>query len=146
MVSVAHETEIAPHAVPGGLASALLGEIVEALGKLVDRGQTTVIDLKSLPMLPGDRDALAEFLGEGEVSADLKVAGVSEVRETAYAGVWWVRHLGGNGEVASELIEIAAVPEILRAHHDDISIAAARLTAEINTPTPEWLDKDTSHV
>ena len=39
-----------------------------------------------------DRDQLEQLLGRGEVQARLEIAGPSEIWETAYAGVWWVRH------------------------------------------------------
>ncbi|MBK5951164.1 hypothetical protein CH339_00195 [Rhodobium orientis] len=131
------------------LAMALLREISAALADYLETGETAVIDLKSLPMLDADRDALADLLGEGEVTATLNVAGESEVRETGYAGVWWVRHFGADRKLAAEQIEITAVPEILLAHRDDIAAAADRLAASLKTDPPEpmtTLDRDTHHV
>ena len=131
------------------LAMALLREISAALAAYVETGQTAVIDLKSLPMLDADRAALADLLGDGEVTATLDVAGESEVRETGYAGVWWVRHFGADRRLAAEQIEITAIPEILLAHRDDIAAAADRLaeTLKIDPPEPiTTLDRDTHHV
>ena len=46
----------------------------------------------------------------------LKVAGTSEIWETRYAGVWWVRHFGAGDKIAAERIEIAAIPQIFVPH------------------------------
>jgi len=130
----------------GGIADALMREIVESLAALAEHGTPNVIDLASLPMAPIERDRLAEALGTGEVTATVEVTGTSEVRETGYAGVWWVRHFGAAGRLASEHIEIAEVPEILRAHRDDIAEAVDRLAEFLDQQQPERLDKDRSHV
>ena len=109
-----------------GMADSLLQEIAERLAAFANAGEASAIDLRSLPMAPSDRDELEERLGHGDVSAMLDVAGRSEVWETGYAGVWWVRHFGAGDAVAAERIEITAVPEILVAHSADI---ACRLPA-----------------
>lgn len=140
------EQDIGKEAGESVLVAALMRELADRLTAFCATGETSVIDLKSLPMLPSDRDLLAERLGEGEVTATLSVAGDSEVRETGYAGVWWVRHLGGDGKLAAEQIEIASIPDILRAHCDDIALSAERLASAFNTPIPERPDKDPAHV
>ena len=61
----------------------------------------------------------------------LELAGPSEIWETAYTGVWWVRHQGAGDRVATEEIAITRIPEILRAHPDDIDAAAARLHEDL---------------
>ncbi|MCW2310228.1 hydrogenase expression/formation protein [Rhodobium gokarnense] len=135
------------------LAMALLREISSALADYLETGETAVIDLKSLPMLEADRAALADLLGEGEVTAMLDVAGESEVRETGHAGVWWVRHFGADRRLAAEQIEVTAIPDILLSHRDDIAAAADRLAETLKTdretdpPEPiTTLDRDTHHV
>ena len=85
-------------------------------------GQTAALISPACRSTRADREALDAFLGRGEVSATLDVAGRSEIWETAYSGVWRVRHWGGDA-VASELIEITAIPEILKTDRTD---AAAR--------------------
>ena len=55
--------------------------------------------------------------------------GYTEITETAFAGVWWVKELNLDGETLSEHIEIAQVPLILQAHTDDMRAAALRLAA-----------------
>lgn len=114
-----------------GMAESLLSEIAERLADLADSGEASAIDLRSLPMTPADRDELEESLGRGDVEAALDVAGRSEVWETGYAGVWWVRHLGAGDNVAAERIEIAAIPDILVTHHADIASASQRLRDDL---------------
>jgi hydrogenase-1 operon protein HyaF len=115
-----------------GMAHALLPEIAESLARLARSGEPGSIDLRSLPLSDGDRSALAQRLGRGEVVAHLEVAGSTEIWETSYPGVWWVRHLGMDGKVACEQIEICPIPEILITHSTDIQAAAARLRDDLD--------------
>ena len=110
-----------------GLADAVLQEIIQLLDRLLETGKPGMIDLHSLPMTDADRGLLREKLGEGEVDVRLKVAGSSTVEETGTAGVWWVRHEGGDGRLAAEIIEVTRVPDILLSHVDDIREGRARL-------------------
>ena len=114
-----------------GMAQSVLHEIVRGLTDLADNGTPSAIDLRSLPMTEGDRHELQEALGRGEVSATLDMAGKSDIWETRHAGVWWVRHMGSGDRIASETIEITAIPDILMAHRDDIRAASARLSADL---------------
>lgn len=115
-----------------GLADSLLREIARHLARLADTGETAAIDLRSLPMSTADRDELEDRLGRGDVEADLDVAGRSNIRETGYAGVWWVRHYGGDGRIAAERIEITTVPEIIVTHGADVAAAATRLRDDLS--------------
>lgn len=110
-----------------GLAHSLLQELARALMTLAATGETTAIDLRSLPLTAGDREDLAHALGQGEVVATVEAAGPTEVRETAFPGLWWVRHMTADGRVAAESIEVTPCPDILAAHPDDIRRAADRL-------------------
>ncbi len=89
-----------------GMADSLLHEIAERLADLAATGQTSAIDLRSLPMTPADRRELEDRLGRGEIEARLTVGGASEIWETRYAGVWWVRHFGAGDKIAAEQIDI----------------------------------------
>ncbi len=120
-----------------GLADSLLRQIAEALATLHAKGTRDAIDLRSLPLTAADRAELEEALGRGEVSARLEIAGQSELWETAYAGVWWLRHMGVGDQVAAESIEITPLPDLLASHPDDIGLAAARLTAELQDKAEE---------
>jgi hydrogenase-1 operon protein HyaF len=114
-----------------GLAQAVLPEIAHLLSRLANSGESAQIDLKSLPMNDADRSALSQRLGRGEVFANLDVAGTTEVWETSYSGVWWIRHLGADGSIASEQISISRVPDILLAQSTDIHSAAERLKDDL---------------
>ncbi len=115
-----------------GMADSVLSEIAERLQVFALSGEETVIDLRSLPMSNADRNDLEVRLGRGEVEIKLYVSGQSDIWETTFAGVWWVRHIDGDGRIAAEEINITSVPDILRAHPDDARAAATRL-AGINT-------------
>ena len=114
-----------------GLAAAVLQEITQLLVKLADTGAAGSIDLRSLPMTDADRDELEEQLGRGEVHAELNVAGTSQVWETGYSGVWWIRHLGTGDKIAAEEIAVTNVPEILVSHRADIAAAASRIRRDL---------------
>ena len=75
------------------MARAILTEIDALLARLVASGESAAIDLRSMPLKPGDLAALRKLLGSGEVHALVQVAGPSEVQETRYPGVWWVTHM-----------------------------------------------------
>lgn len=116
-----------------GLALGVLQEIAGRLADLAATGQSAAIDLRSLPMTSADLGELEHSLGRGEVAAKLTLAGASELWETRYSGVWWVRHYGEGGRLAAERIEIAAVPPILVAHEADIAAAAARVRRDLGS-------------
>jgi hydrogenase-1 operon protein HyaF len=122
-----------PLAAPGltGMADAVLSEIASLATQCGETGGSAAIDLTSMPLTRQDREAIAARLGRGEVEATIESAGRSEVWETAYAGVWFVRHLGLDGKVATETIEICAAPLILFSHPDDRRAAAARLGEDL---------------
>ena len=52
----------------------LLHEIRHALERLAETGEPTVIDLRSMPLAPGEEDAIEQVLGEGEVTATFECA------------------------------------------------------------------------
>ncbi len=124
------------------LARAVIAEIAEALARLAATGEETNIDLKSLPLSPADLDELAETLGEGEVACALEVAGRSEVRETGFAGVWWIRHFGADETVAVEEIAVTRIPAILVSHPDDVAHASRRLADVAAEPVPRADEED----
>lgn len=110
-----------------GMALAIMTQVAQMLEALSITGETGSIDLRSLPLTEADRKQLEDLLGQGEVKAELEVAGTSTVRETAYPGAWWIRHLGAGGKLSSEEIAICPVPGILAAHPADIDASAARI-------------------
>jgi hydrogenase-1 operon protein HyaF len=127
-------TEAGSPASTHGNAMPILHEIEALLNDLVASGKTAAIDLRSLPLLPGDYARLKEVLGQGEVSATLEALGATQVRETAIHGVWWVTHCNSDASVIAEFIEVTYLPEILRTHPADaragLDLLRARLTPE----------------
>jgi hydrogenase-1 operon protein HyaF len=110
-----------------GNAPVLLHEIAELARRLLDSGESSAIDLRALPLTLADLDWLRETLGHGQVTATLDAEGESTLTETVCPGVWWVTHRNENGAVASEFIEVTFVPELLKAHPDDVQIGLEHL-------------------
>lgn len=116
-----------------GMALSVLAEAGRLLETLATTGVAGSIDLRSLPLSDADRSQLEDVLGRGEVQAELDVAGKSEVWETSFPGVWWIRHRGAGDKIASEEIAVCRIPEILITHPVDIEAAASRLREELET-------------
>ena len=114
-----------------GSVRAIAHEIETLLGRLIHNGEPGAIDLRSLPMSPEDYAGLRALLGEGEVSAVIDAFGPTEVRETAVRGVWWVSHRNSEDDTLAELIEVTHVPEILKAHPDDVEDGLELLRARL---------------
>jgi len=98
----------------------LLHEIRHALKRLIDTGEASMIDLKAIPMAPGEEEDIREALGRGEVEILMDAMGPSKLYETAYPGVWWVEHRNIENELTGVYIEIAHVPEIIPANQKDL--------------------------
>ncbi|MGB5426027.1 MAG: hydrogenase expression/formation C-terminal domain-containing protein [Gammaproteobacteria bacterium] len=109
----------------------LLHEIRHALARLLDDGGHTVIDLRSLPLAPGEEELLLDELGQGEVYARLHVLGPTEVVETRVAGVWVVVHFNNDNEVIGKTIEICDIPELLRSQQEDIRQGLEQLQSQL---------------
>ena len=109
----------------------LLHEIRHALRNLLDNGETTTIDLRGLPMVPGEQQQLLEILGKGEVSVQLDALGKSEITESSYAGVWLIIHYNNNGEVMGKFIEITRMPAILETRTADMEESLAALIRKL---------------
>lgn len=107
-----------------GMAQAVLSELIEYLQLLADKGQQHVIDLTSLPMNNTDKRELEKILGQGEVSVTLSTIGDSQIIETGYSGIWWIKHYTAEQQLISELIEVCPIPEIIKSHSDDIRQSA----------------------
>ena len=110
-----------------GMAQAMLTEMAEHLQLLAEQGKTHVIDLMSLPLNDTDKRELQKTLGEGEVAIKLHTIGDSEIKETAYSGIWWIKHYSTDGQTIAELIEVCEVPAIIKSHVDDIRQSASAL-------------------
>jgi len=113
---------------------ALLTEISSMLSALINDDMIDSIDIHSLPLLPGEHEAIQTILGQGEVKASFNSLGTTTIYETALAGVWWVTHNNENGDCIAETIEITTVPAILESQHDDIEVAHVALQEQLK----EW--------
>ena len=109
----------------------LLHEIRHALGQLLDTGEATTIDLRGLPMAPGEQQRLLDFLGQGEISAQMDALGNSEIMETSFSGIWLITHYNANDEIMGKFIEITRMPEILKAQAADMEDALASLQVKL---------------
>jgi hydrogenase-1 operon protein HyaF len=109
----------------------LLHEIRHALVKLLDDGGNTVIDLRSLPLAPGEEQKLLDKLGQGEVTAHLHALGPSEVVETRYPGVWVVVHFNNDNEVIGKFIEVCDMPRLLCSQQEDIRQGLEQLQTQL---------------
>ena len=109
----------------------ILHEIRHALDKLLSSGESTMIDLRSIPLAPGEEDSIIETLGQGEVQARLDVLGPSQIYETKYAGVWLVTHYNDSDNIVSRFIEITELPDVLKSQREDILNALDELATEL---------------
>ena len=111
----------------GGGVQAMAHEILSHLERLHETGETAAIDLKSLPMAPDEFHGIKKMLGQGEIDLTLELDGPTRIRETAYAGIWWIQHTGKDGRILAEFIEITRFPDFLGAQPDQIADAARHL-------------------
>jgi hydrogenase-1 operon protein HyaF len=112
-----------------GMAQAIFNELTDYLQQLATDGKTHTIDLSGLPLNGADHERLEQLLGRGEVEITLNTLGDSRIYETAYSGVWWIRHYSADQKLISEFIEISRCPDIIKAHPDDVQAAAAAMQA-----------------
>lgn len=103
-----------------GQAEAVLTEVADMLGRLLETGEGGSIDLRSLPLSPADKLWLDEQLGRGEVEINIEAGGKSFVTETAFHGVWKIEHRDEDDRVVAELIEVTVMPEIVKPYKTDI--------------------------
>jgi hydrogenase-1 operon protein HyaF len=106
------------------MAQALLRELADHLESIAQEGGRHVVELTNLPITPQDIILLDRMLGTGEVTATVHASGDTEIRETHFPGLWWVRYLGSEGNLITQQLEIAATPLILEAHADDMRASA----------------------
>lgn len=110
-----------------GNAQPLLRELLEGARRLLDTGETAAIDLSALPLTPADLDWLRDALGQGEIAVTLDANGESTLDETGCPGIWWVTHRNEGGAVVAQFIEVAFVPELVKAHPQDVRMGCERL-------------------
>ena len=109
----------------------ILHEIRHALRKLLETGESSIIDLRSIPLAPGEEATIIDTLGCGEVHAKLNALGPSEIYETRFAGVWLTTHFNEESSVIGRFIEITRFPDILKSQHEDMTISLDQLEQEL---------------
>lgn len=112
-------------------AQAILAELETSLQALLASGREHSIDLRSLPLAPGELEYLKDTLGEGEVRVEVDALGSSRVVETRIHGVWWVTHRNSLDDVMAEFIEVSFCPDIIRAQRDDVRESLEVLSARL---------------
>lgn len=110
----------------------MLHEIRHALRRVADGKEGTVIDLKRLPLTPGEEERIEAVLGIGEVRAELNALGPTDVRETSYPGVWLVTHRNSDRAIVARFIEVTRIPELLKSQEADIERGIRRLEEELS--------------
>jgi HupH hydrogenase expression protein, C-terminal conserved region len=118
-----------------GNVTPLLHEIRHALAALLETGEQTIIDLRSMPLAPGEEAHIETALGQGEVQVELNALGLSEIIETQYPGVWLITHSNTDGVLLGKYIEIALIPDILQAQQGDIQAGLEQLSDTLTTST-----------
>lgn len=125
------ETSLAGEGLGEG-AKAILYEILTMLERLADAGAEGAVDLRSLPMAPGDWKDLTAALGEGDIDATFHDgAGRSRIRETGVHGVWWIEHRDADDNVVASFLEVTTVPAILATDTADIRAGSRRLRQKL---------------
>ena len=116
-----------------GNVEPLLHEIRHALKRLANGEAGTTIDLKSLPLAPGEEERIEATLGTGEVRAEVDALGPTLIQETSYPGVWLTTHKNADDAVVARFIEVTYIPELLRSQPEDIDAGIDRLENELRT-------------
>lgn len=114
-----------------GNVEPLLHEIRHALKRLAGGEEGTTIDLKRLPLAPGEEERIEETLGTGEVRAQVDALGPTLIQETSYPGVWLITHKNADDVVVARFIEVTHIPELLRSQQADIDAGIDRLEDEL---------------
>ena len=109
-----------PGDVVTGNVEPLLHEIRHALLRWLEEGEVTTIDLRSIPMGPGEEEKIVDELGRGEIQVRMLALGPSEIIETRFPGVWLVTHYNSNEEIIGKFVEVCDMPELLKAQEGDI--------------------------
>ena len=110
-----------------GNVTPILNEIRHALNTLLETGESTIIDLRALPMAPGEEQQLESMLGTGEATATIDTMGLTTVNESLFAGVWLVTHRNTDDEVLGKFIEVTRIPSIFESQTEDIRAALKAL-------------------
>lgn len=121
-----------------GNVTPILNEVRHALAQLIESGEPTTIDLRAIPLGPGEEGRIEERLGVGEVDIHIDALGPSRIRETALSGVWLVVHYNADEEILGKFIEITRIPEIAMSPRDDMRECLETLSASLQNQASTW--------
>lgn len=107
-------------AIPSMNIEPILHEVKHAIERLIQSGESSIIDLQTIPLAPGEDEQIHQRLGNGETVINIDALGPSTLAETAYPGVWWVEHRNHDGLLTSLHIEISHVPAIVFPVNEDL--------------------------
>ena len=113
----------------------ILHQVRHALEELLDSGKETTIDLRALPLAPGEEKRLEEALGRGEIQVRLDALGESLFQETRYSGVWYITHWNAEGEVLGKTLEITRLPAMILAQEEEMRSALEALEERLQPST-----------
>lgn len=140
-------------------AITLLGDMQAELAAYRVQRPPVVLRLDDLDRR--NKDLINQILGSGEVSMKFQGTVAARIQESVLAGVWRVQYLDANGDVARDVIEIAAIPglvteatfrnaacavNIRRTDVPDDVYNAAPLLTEINDQLPDYRPGSVPHV
>ena len=111
----------------------LLHELRHALEALLADGKTHVVDLRAIPLAPGEEDRLLQALGEGELVAEFDAQGRSEIRECRYPGIWRVTHWNTAGELSGRYLEVTFAPSLLASQPKDVRAGLDQLSVLLHS-------------
>jgi hydrogenase-1 operon protein HyaF len=119
--------------IPSMNVEPILHEVQHALEKLLKSGETSMIDLRAMPLAPDEDEVIKQRLGTGEAVIHIEALGPSILTETAYPGVWWVEHRNNDDVVTGLYIEIAHVPAIVFPANEDLEHGLDTLTENLKS-------------
>jgi hydrogenase-1 operon protein HyaF len=89
-------------------ARGLLAEVI-ARARNHDFGRSAPLVLDFLPLAPEVEDFVNETLGEGEVSAVVRIPSL-RIQETAFPGFWCILEQDASGRIVRDALEIGPAP------------------------------------
>jgi hydrogenase-1 operon protein HyaF len=120
------------------IARKVLSEVKAALAEWLATGKAGAIDLKNVPRMGAETyQFLKDVLSTGEVTIVIEAKARVDIRETQYPGVWWVTHTNDRGDIVTEIIEITAIPAILKPHIAEVRHGLQRLEQVLSEPGSE---------
>lgn len=117
--------------VPSMNVEPILHEVKYAIERLIETGEPSMIDLRAIPLAPGEDEQIRLQLGTGETVISIDALGPSTLTETAYPGVWWVEHRNNTDVLTGLYIEIAHVPAIVFPANQDLHDGLEQLQQDL---------------